>query len=289
MSNIIIKLREWFKHIREWFKHKWHALWFVYFTLLVLLPLLCVLFCFYNAFLIQVGSLIFTGVAMLLVMLQNNEHISDTTKQQIEEMNKGTQEQIKSFQESTKELVQAFAKQCQEIVAQLKETTGILTKILEQNAKQSEEETRKRIAEEERVKLLEIEQDREIQREIDEEERIKPIIFVSGDTDSYFIFWTHYWLYFSNIGGDSNDMKFEAIFYSSSLGISTKRGKKFPIINRDQHQSFDCGNIKNFTAYNKIQVKISIRNVDEQKYCGEVTFDKNNGNRQRITLNKATG
>ncbi len=296
-------------------KHKWTICWLFYFIYLVIF--LYASYCLQEAFWIRTGILLLTVGAMILIMLKNNEHIRKLTTKQINEMNKGTREQIDSFQESinrqimamnestekqiqaiqkasqdeirnirdsTQRQIQTFVEQCQGITAQQEKIAGVLVTMSEQYAQQLEEEKKKRKIEEEKIKTLKIEQQHKLQKESEEKERLKPNIFVRIDSQDYFVFWTHYWIYLINTGCDSKDMKVESIFFASATGLGTKINRTFRIISRDQQHSFDCGNIDNFRAYDNVKVRLSIHDIKERRYEGEVIFSKQNRNWYEIPL-----
>ena len=286
-----------------------------------------------DAWWIQPGSLLLTVIAMILIMLQNNEHMQELTKKQIEEMNKGTisqihnfreainnqiiavrkstekqiqaiqmaskdeitniqvstQKQIEAIQDSTQKQIQAFVEQCQGIVAQLEHVVGVLATMSEQNTQKLKIEEERRRQKEEEIRMLKIEQQRKLQEELSEKERLKPNIFVRLTTQSYFLFWTHYWIYLINTGGDSKDMRVESEFFASITGMGSKVSMWFGVIQREQQCSFDCGNIDNFRAYDLVKVRLSIRDSKERRYVGEVTFSKSDNEWHQIPLNEKPG
>ncbi len=254
---------------------------------------------------------------MILIMLKNNEHIRELTTKQIDEMNKGTREQIDSFresmnsqimameestekqiqtiqraskdeirniQDSTQKQIQTFVEQCQGIIAQQEKIVGVLVTMSEQNAQKLKEENKKIKLEEEKIKMLKIEQQHKLHGEIEEKKRFKPNIFVRITTQNYFLFWTHYWIYLLNTGCDSKDMRVESIFFVSATGIGTKINRMFKTISRKQQHSFDCGNIDNFRAYDSVKVQLSIHDIKERRYKGEVIFSKDDWEWYQIPL-----
>ena len=296
-------------------KHKWKICWLFYFVYLVIF--LYASYCLRYAFWIQTGILLLTVGAMILIMLKNNEHIRELTTKQIDEMNKGTREQIDSFresinrqimameestekhiqaiqkasqdeirniQDSTQKQIQTFVEQCQGIIAQQEKIAGVLVTMSKQYTQQLEEENKKIKLEEEKIKILKIEQQRKLQREIEEKERFRPNIFVRITTQNYFLFWTHYWIYLINTGCDSKDMRVESIFLVSATGIGTKINRMFKTISREQQHSFDCGNMDNFRGYDSVKVRLSIHDIKERRYEGEVVFSKDDREWYEIPL-----
>ena len=296
-------------------KHKWKICWLFYFVYLVMF--LCASYYLRDASWIQIGILLLTVVAMILIMLKNNDHIRELTTKQIDEMNKGTREQIDSFresmnsqimameestekqiqaiqkasqdeirniQDSTQKQIQTFVEQCQGIIAQQEKIAGVLVTMSKQYAQQLEEEKKKRKLEEGKIKMIKIEQQRKLQKEIEEKERMKPNIFVRITTQNYFLFWTHYWIYLINTGCDSKDMRVESIFFASATELGTKINIIFKTISRDQQHSFDCGNVDNFRGYDSVKVRLSIRDVKERRYEGEVVFSKDDQEWYEIPL-----
>lgn len=124
----------------------------------------------FNAALLQFGSILIPLFAAIIIMLQNNEQIAESTKiqvehlqklndreidelqklfqkqidtlvestnKQIEEFRKMTNEQIKSFQETSSKQIQSNAEQTQQVVAELKENSVLLAEILKRQLEEA--------------------------------------------------------------------------------------------------------------------------------------------------------
>ena len=219
--------------------------------------------------------------------------IQNASKTQIEKLQESTQKQIETIKESTERQNEVFIEQFQGMSNQLEQIAVALTMKSEEEAKErkkqmelEEERTRK---EEERLRMLKAEQEQRAQEISNQIERIKPRIFVQIIQKSYVLFWEHYWLNFVNLGGDGSDMKITSSIFNSGTNLGARLDRRFEAINREQQQSFDCGNIENFRAFDVVRVNLSIRDGENRKYVGYVDFSKADGEWQEISLTEAEG
>jgi hypothetical protein len=215
--------------------------------------------------------------------------IQEVSKEQVKSIQEATQKQVDAITESTKQQIETLVEQCQGIMAQQEKMVGVLVTMSEQNAQKLKEESEKRKLEEEKIKMLKIEQQRKLQQELDEKERLKPTIFVRIDTKSYYLFWDHYWVYLVNTGGNSRDVRVESIFLSSASRMKTTLRTRFESIGREQQQAFDCGNIDNFRAFDLVEVHLSVRDIRERKYVGNVRINMLERNWAHIPIAETKG
>lgn len=295
-------------------QYKWEIIWLFYF-----LSLIFYLFCSYHymeTIWLQTGIIIFTVIAMIVIMLQNidqirkstflqiqalkestenqiqiyqkltDDHINtirksteeqiitiqNTSKNQIDNIKESTEAQINAINESTKKQIQTFAEQTKGIIDRLEKVAGVLATVSEQNAKQLQIEEEKKKQKEEELRMLKIEQERKIRQDLNEKERLKPKISIRIDTQSYYLFWNHFWIYFINNGGDSKNMKLKIKFLSSYNGIKKTINKRYPQVNIDQQYKFDCGNIDKYRRFDLLKVSCSTRDVKDRRYFGKVKF-----------------
>lgn len=260
---------------------------------------------------VQIGVLLFTVAAMIIIMLHNNEYmrkltlrqiraqnestdkqieaILKSTSVQIEALNNATSEQIDAINETTEKQIHVFIEQCQGIISQLENMVGVLVTMSEQNAQRLAEEERNRAQEEEERRSQIMAREQEALEKLNERERLKPRLFVRINKESYFLFWTHYWIHIINTGAPSKYLNVKTSVYTASTGMGHQRDHKFSTIGRDQIQKYDIGNVDNFRGYDMVKVGLDVRNMNEVKYEGEVTFSKEEHEWQEIRLGEVGG
>jgi hypothetical protein len=226
--------------------HKWRIRWACYFTWLVMY--LVAIYLLRDSFFIQTGILLLTVIAMILIMLQNNEENQARTKDQINNFHASTtrhihalresaDSQIKTIQEtslecqrvaqeaanaqicalkdSTDKQIQTFVDQSQDIVTGLEKVAGILE--TDEELKRIEEEHRK--AEEERRIAAEKQMQNEIIKALGKQpvgarRELKPMIQISIPDPSGRLF-KDYTFTVKNVGTDvARNLR---IFYNEQL------------------------------------------------------------------------
>lgn len=262
--------------------------WIAYFSSLV-----AYIVFFLDKLKIEIAAPLFTIGLMVLAVLENNRSIQNATKRQLEATQESTRQQIQTLreiterqlqaiQESTRQQIQCFVEQCGAIVERLEKVVGILSTMSEESRKKIEAEERKARTEEERLR-------RELFEKEAEKERIKPKIFVRIEEGSYFLLWRHYWIHIANVGGDSGNLELTHRFIHRPYAGTTARSQYFENIPRKRTESIDVGNVDNYRPYLELHLHISVRDVQQRKYEGELYADKNNREWIELSLQEIPG
>lgn len=233
----------------------------------------------YLLFTVEIGILVFTILALYISTRENIEEMRRSTKIQIEILQKGIEKQIEVasvasereaaiLREGFKAIVGTLDSQNEEILNELKKINSGIKKLVEETGKQIEEA--KEIADEtkEKIEVLKSLEEQRRTAEMEQIQRIKPDLHVYIEARSHWLFWTHYWMMMSNIGGNAQDVRIQYRFHERSRPI---RKGPFVIRTNSTPVEWDFGDVDDINRKTaSIFVTANARDEQRRLYKGSV-------------------
>lgn len=118
---------------------KWTKYWLIYGAIFFAFILLCLIFReeTWISILIQLGTLVLTVIAMLLVMFQNGDQLKQSTTSQLDSLKTTTQEQIIEMQKLTDRQVNSYQTEIEKLILVLQNSTEEQIQVLNQQTQKS--------------------------------------------------------------------------------------------------------------------------------------------------------